>query len=510
MNDPQLPEWAEKPLGDGPIALVVFQTRVGGGGTASGILVGAARSGAGAAVIRPDQFATFLSDHRDAVLVCHDAASLHWRIHQATIGDGDAQETLWAYSREARLIDIGLLDQQIRNYEMRPIGRGNTLKRLAQKLLERELPTQDAVQEMVDAAMHGGPEKTAILLRSLDQLADATLKLHAVLESKATEIRSRIDRAFVGPPAAVTMTPDQEEQFQSIRDLAFNGKKLKTLAPLVEQPFGILGVGIDVQAAIALQRPSRPSLRIDSEHRPGFQEHCKSRFQSACRQLKDDAAAKPCFQWQPNAPPTVKRENGRPCIHANELKNWLLSFSTRLCDLHGMSATLPKTRDGQPSFDPEQWGMWADCDRGLSAWRKLNQLIELDSVVASDNEACVRFDVYPVIGSHGPNLEAVKDINAPIFRPHDGNSFVVVSLSDLKIRSFAKVCLGHGLGHVARLANHYFSGPFESIEENVEPINEIAADLYRSAGGELLSAQDHEFAASASTSGAGRRGLTMR
>lgn len=67
-------------------------------------------------MVRPDQLLQFFTVHADSILVCHHAASLHWRIHDYFEAEGDhrAMGTLWNHSRHCRLHDVVLLEQRSR------------------------------------------------------------------------------------------------------------------------------------------------------------------------------------------------------------------------------------------------------------------------------------------------------------------------------------------------------------------------------------------------------------
>jgi len=63
-------------------------------------------------LLSPEMLGNFIRQHREAVLVCYNAAELHWLLEGHFRNDAESLDVLWAFSRESRLLDIMLLDQQ--------------------------------------------------------------------------------------------------------------------------------------------------------------------------------------------------------------------------------------------------------------------------------------------------------------------------------------------------------------------------------------------------------------
>src|SRR4051812_44888705 len=108
--------WDGRPLGEHPISLALLTGGSSGEGSPPTVAFAAASSDAGRCVMRPEQIGPFLLVHQGSQIICHDSASFHWAI-RGLLGPGPGRgtpETLWAFSREGRLLDVSLFDQLLR------------------------------------------------------------------------------------------------------------------------------------------------------------------------------------------------------------------------------------------------------------------------------------------------------------------------------------------------------------------------------------------------------------
>ena len=70
--------WDGEKLLQGAIALAVFDRQPHAESVQRVVVLGAAASGTANVILRPTDFGPFLQQHREAILVCYDAAKLHW------------------------------------------------------------------------------------------------------------------------------------------------------------------------------------------------------------------------------------------------------------------------------------------------------------------------------------------------------------------------------------------------------------------------------------------------
>jgi len=125
-------------------------------------------------------------------------------------------------------------------------------------------------------------------------------------------------------------------------------------------------------------------------------------------------------------------------------------------DIYNLPVEIPANVGGGPSLDPEQWGILADCDRSLNAWKRLNRCLGVLEAIDRD-EVRPQFEIFPAICTHSPNLDAIRELGLPLFHPQPGHHFVVGTLSNLNLRAFAYVCSSNRYSHRSRLANYFYT-----------------------------------------------------
>jgi len=150
MTDDRTPWWDDSTLPDDEIVVALFARTTSAGARVP--VLGAVATGSAGFLLLPHQFSSFLEQHEAATIICHDAADLHWLLHGHFQQSDDQQslERLWAFSEEARLVDIGILDQYVRRRPGLLAARPRSLQRLATnwakiKLPDRECPSGKCV-----------------------------------------------------------------------------------------------------------------------------------------------------------------------------------------------------------------------------------------------------------------------------------------------------------------------------------------------------------------------------
>ena len=495
--------WNGERLEQTEIALVFFARQTRGAVPESFPILGAASSAATAVVLLPPDFGHFLRQHEDATIVCYDAAVLHWLLdaHFRRQNDTEALATLWAYSKNSRLIDLMLLDQHVRRYR----GEDGTEARPRHQLLHRlagvELPEDLEIQQRVTAAWARASQNTndPVLdlvatvavgifkayqplmadVCAIEQAVEAD-QLPAVIEpppDNAEEMAAKIQRS-IDMLLACCPTSSESSKMSEITD----GTSIERRTTSMPRKFGPLGVGIDVQGAIAVGQPNRPSLQFDRQQLGDLRNQNDCRYQRASERLHADAGARPCFQWcdgRGGKRLIARGDDGLPIHHSTALKVWLRGFRDKLCDIHNLPAAIPVTQRGDPSFDSEQWGIWAACDRSLRAWRDIERSARLDCALLNGAIVQPTYNVVPVLSARNPDLIALRALGVPAFRPQMGHVFLVGTLPLLKVCCFAAVHQGTHRVPQGRLAGFFLA------TEN--PIGQIAAELYAIATGEIAS-----------------------
>jgi len=236
--------------------------------------------------------------------------------------------------------------------------------------------------------------------------------------------------------------------------------------------FGPLGIGVDVQAAVAFAQPHRPALHFDPQQLDELRQKNRGRYRRASRRLFHNPEARRCFWWSQggNAEPTVARdETGLP-RYRPQIKVWLEEATAGLCDIHNLPAGFPRTHRGDLSPDPDQWGVWAACDRSLRAWRDLERSARLEPYITQSAPIQPTYDFVPVLRSRGPDLVGLRSFGIPAFRPQVGHVFVVGNMPLLKLYCFAAAYQGDRHVPRGRLAGYFL--------ETDDPIGKIAGELY--------------------------------
>ena len=168
MSDAQL-WWDDNALPEGEIALVLFARTTSSGARVP--VLAAVATGSFTALLLPDQFSSFLGQHEAATIICHDAAELHWLLHGhfQQPRDQESLERLWVFSAEARLVDIGILDQYVRRQPGLLAVRPRSRRRLIADWVDVELPANDAIEQRVVEAMRGADDEVLALALRVSQ-----------------------------------------------------------------------------------------------------------------------------------------------------------------------------------------------------------------------------------------------------------------------------------------------------------------------------------------------------
>ena len=456
--------WGGEKLPQDEIALVVF-SRPQADSVHRVPLLGAAASRTASVLLLPPDFGRFLRQHEAVTLVCYDSAELHWLLedHFRQSNNAESLKTLWAYSQESRLIDIALLDQHVRRCQGKdgtvasprvsaapaPCG-GRVARGPGDPALHCRRLTRMS-QDPSDPAIKLALAVAAGVLRSYEQLlAEATSIMATVnqanqlpvvtpqlAEADEEEMQAQFEKLIENIPAPLPNTADRAAKPENA---GLDGGEESGLAE--SRHYGPLGVGIDVQGAIALGKPDRPSLHIDVQQIDELRRENDRRFQIASRQLYDDPASRPCFQWpegQNHERLVARGDDGLPLYHVHALKVWLRGVADKLCDINNLPASVPVTQRGDPSFDPESWGVWVACNRSLRAWRNMERAARFNHHLSRVAPCRPDYCVVPVFRSREPDLVALRSLRVPIFQPQSGHVFVVGAFPLLKVYCLAAI-----------------------------------------------------------------------
>jgi hypothetical protein len=477
--------WAGNRLAEGEISLAVFGRRPHRESIHRVPLLGSVAAGTVNALLIPSDFGRFLRQHQDATIVCYDAAATHWMLEDyfRRSGDGEPLKILWAYSRESRLIDIMLLDQHVRRCQEDHLPMASPLCRLVHRWTGITLPDDSQLQEQVAAAwktMAQDPNDS--VLESALAVAAGIYRVYEHLLGEAEKIEKTVEEVNRKPPIKPpSLDRERLAEMEQFFATSLRTRKISAASPAepesaadADQPpsrlFGPLGVGIDVQAAIALRRPDQPALQVDRQQLDVLRRENDLRYQMASRKLHDDACG--CFRWEGQGDERLvaRDKEGRPQYNAKTFKKWLCGLRDKLCDIHNLPVVIPASDTGDHSSEAELWGIWAKCNRSLRAWRDLERSARLSPYLAQDTPLRSTYEVVPVCRSRQPELVTLRSLRVSVFRPHTGNVFLVCTLPLLNWYCLAAVYTRAWPQRNSRLAGYFL--------DTEDPVATVAAELY--------------------------------
>jgi predicted outer membrane repeat protein len=366
-----------------------------------------ASDGQTACVVPPNRLGGFLLVHAAAQLVCPNAGELH-RVLHAHLGaanDTAAQQALWRFPAEGRLIDLSLLDQ---------------LVRLANDGSRR--PPRPSLQELAR-------DRAGLVLRDEDELRRAIASAPDPDVALAAEAVCRVT-------AVVKAFEVLWRQAHAAR-LAVTGEG---------QPrFGLLALAVQVRADVALAH---------AQHGLHLAPGAMLRIVAACESARDRSAAplladRDARQWLHLGPDgrAKLRPDGSPRVRRRELRAWLRKVSGSVPGLHETQFAPPPGAGG-PSERPEDWGDLLRYHRLLGPWSDVMLATEAgrSCAGAGPSGAGAGYEVLPRLRSRGPDLDALRRLGvAGEFQPAPGHVFLAVRPRDLELRALAAVCR-HRLG----------------------------------------------------------------
>ena len=434
-------------------------------------------------IVRPEHLGNFLTVHRDAVIACHDAGRTHWALAARLEGTDDRGrlEILWQFSRKMRLHDVGLLDQLLA-LAQDGIEKGYQALRILAAASKTVLPPDS--QELQEILSSSVGQRGASVGRSLEEailaFTDAVWAVYLKLITQAREIaHEKVSDEYI-------------------------------------ERFGPLCLGVQVQAAIALQKPTSigSRLRKDALQPDSRLWACCDEIYGACsRQLRDDTGARACFDWDSNKL-IARDEKGHIRCKKKKLAKWLIETLAQQPGLHDIPFEPPRVALDKIAMSPTAWGDLVECHPLLRAWADLEAAAQvkrtLMTIIPGDPLRPV-YEVLPRIASRNPNLEQLRQIAAKathsklasesrsregqvvdqpyptfdswtLFEPLRPGKMFMIELPDLELRCLASICESEDYG--STLA--------ELFREGDDPVLFVAKNLYQTRRLRMESARQFE------------------
>ena len=445
--------WNGNPLGQGPIALVALVEQAPDVTGTMEPVVGAATAEEYVELVQ-EQIAAFLQAHADRVLSCHDAAKVHWSLHEclkSAQAPHNALQTLWSFSRESRLHDIMLLDQRCRL--------------VLEGLHSLPRPLGQLAREYCDIRLGDAPDVQGRL--------SAILAIYSIVRQRIDEFITQLEPLpqSVPPPHAGSVEIEFDEQgaivlkggptdkdldFDPIQVLEFGWKKRRREELLKNvSRFGPLGLGIDVQGVIALYQAFRNGMEVDPEAARDIRRECDGLYRRCSGMLNDNRHARQCFRWDENL---VRRDRkGYTKTRNGPLRAWLGQLLNECHDLRNAPLKPPLDRTGRLSTVPRHWGVLTRCHPLLRAWAGLESAAAADRFLDQVDKARPLYGVIPRLHSSNPDLTQLRKFRQRLFVPKPDHVFLVGKLRDLELRCHGVVC-EHWAGQPSRVAQAFRDG----------------------------------------------------
>lgn len=415
----------------------------------------AASVGRPAVIVSPALVGRFLEVHADAEIVSHDAGQLHWSLHRELDRRDDTEglRTLWRFSRKCRLHDVMLMDQRLCLVERAVYSMRKELGQL--------------------------PQDLHVASQSLDSEEPGC---SSTLESRAASSQGLAHQAASKAKATI----DAYDALRGRMDLI--ARNLGISSELVAR-FGPLGLGIDVQGAIALRSATQRGLLMNANTANKAYQAAEELYRVSSASLATDKVARQGFEWtgedakrgQPilhwKGRTVHRNAEGLPRLRGQKLRDWLWTLFSQLRDLHGGLRVPPIDEAERLSTDPEHWGGLIRCHPLLVAWRDLTAAAEIRSWFQSLSgfEVHPEYGVVPQLQSAGPNLRNLRRLGQSLFRPRPGRIFLIGRFSNLGLSCFGVLCEARYRPGGSLIANTFRAGD--------DPVAEIAAVLFASEAG---------------------------
>jgi hypothetical protein len=426
-------------------------------------------------LVSHEQMRLFLAVHASCIFVCYDAARVHWTLHRLVTSNGEAAdvERLWALSRESRLHDVMLLDQEIRCFDGCSAPEVRALDQLASHYADLNIDPLDDIERDCGAykSIVDLPQE---ILRKVAALPNAVLRIRNEMQAPIEGIYEVV--RTTNPPVVLPMPsleyrqqmaeqhPEIFRHWGEVEEAVSKNDDAEHIAMRVAR--NPLGIGIAVQAVIVRSRPARPGPEIEPPIRTHIREWCESAYSKTSRDLHRDLKARKSFRWRDGV---IQRDDHGQPIKNERIIGWLRDVMHRLCDAERFDELVPTDSPDRPSSDPEKWGALAASDRALRAWRDLLRIARLARWAADSSLE---------IGSHlclkewewAPNVLTVRSLTDTSLRPREGCAYLVLTVRDLKLRCMVGVVKVRGYMHKSHFSYHFKSPTNATLS--------IAAALY--------------------------------
>ncbi|MFO0952629.1 MAG: hypothetical protein U0835_16080 [Isosphaeraceae bacterium] len=435
----------------------------------------------------------FAAAHPERVFVVEDVARIHWDVLNAIAQVGGvASLAVWSVADQSHWVDLRLLARDVRLAAGRHIDRYKDL--WSDELGTRYKPADRAGAPSLDVnsskkaptaeQIRDDYERLRALAVRLADEADAPREPSYVLNNLRAADKQGMSRDLAALIAKVTSSSDPPDSPSAEQS------QTTTLGSAGTQPGGpesshhpeeCPGHGAAARAGIVIHGltvMNSPGLCVSSARLPELIDRVRLRFEAASKLLAEDRELRPCFEWEQRGFVELNGK-GHPEIDPKKLSRALEKVTKGLVDGLNRPPAIPLAVNGGPDLNPERWGFWPGCHRGLWAWREVRRAAEILRTFQSSPAIGFAHRLDPLVRTEKPDLRDYRRLNMPVLTPGPGNRFVVIRLRELKARCLAAVCRLRGYASAAdgRL--------FQHLLRLEDPLEEMTRELFLAAGGRI-------------------------
>lgn len=435
--------WNGELLCPGPISLVIFETPAAAN-PSNVPLLAAAASATQQVVFDLNCLKQFFELHCDRELITYDAANLHWTAAELLQSVGaDAMRMLWAFSRESRLVDLRLLDELV---DMATGEARRPYQDFAEFASDRSNLAVTSIelvsQELLRQSQRGGLDSLdQQLLTDIGSIVDAQLRIYEVLMGHVQQIAAQ---AQPEPPQA--------------------------------SQYGPLGLGLEVQGAIALSRQNG-LLAIDPDAIDAAIAHQRERFWRHADLLAANQESRESFKA-----PRRDAEAPKLNVKNEQLQRLLGRISETIREAAGLRPARPATVNKERNRDelstvPARWARlcrshpilfsWAECVAASRCIRLLSKIKAERKTLAVIPRCLPRMHSIARVGVN--RQTSLEDfVGSGLFQPPPNQVFIIAKFDEIEVAALAAICeCQFGTSRIADL-----------LREGKNPIN-VAAEACR-------------------------------
>lgn len=484
--------WDGELLGSERVALFLCGTQPSARSEPPELMFGAASTGEVNVGLLREQIGLFLRWHRDVKLICHNAAALHWLVHDflEQRKDLNAIGLLWDLSRDCRLLDVALLDQHVRRIQKDGLTpEPAPLARLAEWYGGGPIPGKAEVRRRIGSwpptsPAELDPSRLEVPLRIACALVKVYEALQRSVEQIEGDVRKRLEDSEPVPVAPDLDPPLLPPQSWGAAPTPPSRRPVDDGFPK-PTAYGPLGIGLDVMGAIAFRQAERLGLGVDVARLPELLLQSEKLYARASQSLQSGKALGGRRKWQGG---TVARDRaGEPAGARAALPAVLQRKTKELCDRMGCDPLLSQKASGDLSNLVADLGVWAGCDPELRTWSELIRAADVSKFATTCQAEVIspRFKVQPRLSSSRPNLDCIRALGVPVFRPRPRHTFLVIRLEELQLPCLAAFCRFR-FHRLTALLYHVF-------RSEKEPLHALAKRLFEYRGGGYSDEASRQF-----------------